>query len=55
VPVPVKLTDCVPPPLPAFTFKVAVFAPTVVGKKDTVIAQVLLAGTAVPQVLDCEN
>jgi hypothetical protein len=55
MPVPDKATVNVPAPLPAFTFKAAAFAPTVVGRNTTLIVQLAFAGTVAPQVVVCEN
>ena len=54
-PVPLSATVCMPAPPPAFTVTVAVFAPPEVGAKMTLMVQAELGGTALPQVLVCEN
>jgi hypothetical protein len=55
MPVPVRLTDSVAAPPPAFTVTAAVFAPAVVGEKVTVTMQDDPAASEAPQLLTCAN
>lgn len=54
-PDPVSATVCVPAPPPALTLSVPFFNPGEVGLNTTLIVQVALTATDVPQVLVCAN